>query len=62
MVSQYCKFIKMKVSISFLVLLAVAHAEFFWGGCPNADVISNLDLSKFVGQWYEAARTMGAPG
>jgi len=36
-------------------------SKFGWGPCPKHDVVSNFDLSKYLGGWYEIYRLEDVP-
>ena len=46
------------VKLLLLCILAICgSADFFWGGCPKYNPVSNFDTQRYLGQWYEIART-----
>lgn len=49
------------ILIVCFAFLQLSSAKFNWGGCPTLSKVQNFDLSRFLGDWFEAARDASAP-
>ena len=44
----------------FLLIVSLASAEWYWGGCPSPRAMPSFRFSSYTGNWYEVMTTNGA--
>lgn len=48
-------------TLCLLLLLPLSYAKFSFGPCPKPAKVQNFDVARFMGDWFEYARTEGTP-
>lgn len=51
----------MRTQILLAVLTALVEANWYWGGCPDVDVIQDFDASKYMGTWWVPRQVKNLP-